>query len=231
MAIHSENKEKFSDVIDTVLFDLDGTLLDTILDLSSSVNYALHKNNLPVRTTDEILTFVGDGVLKLIEKSVPSGRKNSLFDACLYDFYDHYAENMMNQTRPYDGIPELLSSLSEKGVKIGIVSNKYDKAVKEMNDHYFSAYNIKSAVGASDSIQKKPSPESLLKAMEELESGTDSTVFVGDSEIDIKAAENTGIPFIGVAWGFRGENFLRAHGATNIIYTPCDLLEILNIKK
>lgn len=208
-------------MIKAVIFDLDGTLLNTLLDLKESTNYALRRFGYPERTLDEIRYFVGDGVRKLIERAVPDDCKN--IDECLAVFKDHYEKNMYNNTASYSSIGTVLKDLRAKGVKIGVVSNKFDLAVKELCEKYFSGL-IDVAIGQSDEIPPKPSPFGIFKAIKKLDAEKNSTIYVGDSEIDVQTAQNAGIPCIGVTWGFRGRAYLE--GADFIINDPCDIISV-----
>jgi phosphoglycolate phosphatase len=212
---------------DTIIFDLDGTLLNTLEDLTDSVNYTLVLYGFPCRTIEEVRNFVGNGVGRLMELSIPDGLNNPQFEKCLENFRDHYSKNMQNKTNAYEGILVLLRQLSKKDYKIAIVSNKFDTAVKELNQIYFSEY-IKVAIGESAKISKKPAPDTVFKALEELNSTTDKTVYVGDSEVDVKTAKNAKIICVGVTWGFRDRGVLEQECADYIIDNPEDLLKIID---
>lgn len=211
---------------DTVIFDLDGTLLNTLQDLTDSVNFALALYGLPCREMAEVRSFVGNGVARLMELSIPHGFNNPQYEKCLADFRNHYLGNMQNKTDAYKGIMELLGQLSKEDYKIAIVSNKFDKAVKELNQVYFGEY-IKVAIGESENVSKKPAPDTVFKALEELGSTADKAVYVGDSEVDVKTAKNSGIMCVGVTWGFRDRAVLEHNGADYIIDRPQDLLKII----
>lgn len=211
---------------DTIIFDLDGTLLNTLEDLTDSVNYALTLFDFPRRDSDEIRRFLGNGVAKLIERSIPNGIDNPYYEKCLAEFRTHYSDNMQNKTCAYEGILELLSQLLKQGYKIAIVSNKFDAAVKKLNQDYFAKY-IKVAIGESENVSKKPAPDSVFKAIEELGSTLDRTLYVGDSEVDVETARNAGIKCVGVTWGFRGRAILEDEGADFIIDKPQQLFNIL----
>jgi phosphoglycolate phosphatase len=212
---------------DTVIFDLDGTLLNTLEDLTDSVNYSLALYGFPFREIEEVRHFVGNGVAHLMELCIPDGFNNQQFEKCLADFRKHYSQNMQNKTGTYKGTMKLLEQLSKKDYKIAIVSNKFDKAVKELNQIYFGEY-IKVAIGESENVSKKPAPDTVFKALEELGSTTDKAVYVGDSEVDIKTAKNSGVMFVGVTWGFRDREILEQEGAEYIIDKPQELLKIIN---
>lgn len=211
---------------DTVIFDLDGTLLNTLEDLTDSVNYALSLHGFPCRKIEEVRSFVGNGVAILMELSLAGGRDNPQYEKCLADFRRHYSENLQNKTEPYNGIMELLEQLSKDNIKMAIVSNKFDKAVKGLNQVYFGEY-IKVAIGESEGVSRKPAPDTVLKALEELGSTADKAVYVGDSEVDAKTAKNSGIMFVGVTWGFRDREVLEQEGADYIIDKPQELLGII----
>lgn len=211
---------------DTIIFDLDGTLLNTLEDLSDSVNYALELHGFPVRKITEIRSFVGNGVARLMELSIPDGINNPKYEKCLADFCHHYSMNMQNKTDVYNGIMDILKQLSKENYKIAIVSNKLDKAVKGLNKTYFIDY-IKVAIGESNGISKKPAPDTVFKALEELGSTPNKAVYVGDSEVDVKTAKNSGVLCVGVTWGFRDRDVLEREGADYIIDKPEDLMGII----
>ena len=204
---------------DTIIFDLDGTLLNTLDDLCDSTNHALAINNLPKRTYEEIRTFVGNGILQMITLAVPNGTDNPKFEKVFEDFKSHYAKNCENKTKPYEGTEALVRALSEKGFKLAIVSNKIDSAVKQLRDKYFADVDI--AIGETRGMAKKPAPDMVIHAMDLLGSSKVNTVYIGDSEVDIKTAQNSGIDCVSVAWGFRTEAELKASGA-NKTYFTCD---------
>jgi len=210
----------------TVIFDMDGTLLNTLDDLKDSVNYALSQFDMPQRTLPEIKEFVGNGVLRLMELAVPKGRKNPQFEYVLNEFKMHYSQHCNDKTRPYNGVLELLKDLSEKGYKLAIVSNKYYDAVVELNELYFSEY-ISVAIGEKDGIRKKPAPDTVQTALAMLDSKEEDSVYIGDSEVDIQTAKNSGIDCISVSWGFRDPYFLKEHGATLIVDMPEQISLIL----
>lgn len=212
---------------DTIIFDLDGTLLNTLEDLADSVNYALCEYGLPERTLQEVRKFVGNGVELLMERAVAGALSKEDKQQCLAVFKQHYSGNMNHKTRPYVGILALVRKLLEKGYLIAIVSNKFDSAVKELNLEYFEGM-FPVAIGASDTVAKKPAPDSVLEALKQLGSGKEQAIYVGDSDVDVMTAKNSGIPCVGVTWGFRDEELLRSMGAEYIIHEPEQLLDILD---
>lgn len=209
-----------------VLFDLDGTLLYTLEDLKNSVNFVLQKYNYPLRSLDEIRNFVGNGVRILMEKAVPDGARNPQFEKLLELFKQHYAQNMYAKTKPFDGIDELLDNLKSRGCLIAVVSNKFDKAVKELCKHYFDG-KIDIAIGEDEHVRKKPAPDSIFKAMKLL--GCDKAVFVGDSEVDIQTAKNAGLKCISVTYGYKSKDFLLNNGAEFLADTPGEILKFVNL--
>lgn len=212
---------------DTVIFDLDGTLLNTLEDLTDSVNFALALHEFPCKKIEEVRSFLGNGIARLIELAIPNGCNNPQYERCLADFRLNYSKNMQNKTAAYEGIKELLGQLVKENFKIAIVSNKFDTAVKELNQIYFSDY-IKLAIGESKNILKKPAPDMLFKALEQLEASVHKTVYIGDSEVDVRTAKNSGVTSIGVTWGFRNRDVLQQEGADYIIDRPEELLKIIS---
>lgn len=211
---------------DTILFDLDGTLLNTLEDLADGVNHALRKMNFPERSLEEVRQFVGNGVAMLIKRAVPDGTSEELANTCLQYNKEYYSTHVNEKTRPYEGILPLLKELKAKGYKVGVVSNKYDSAVKALCRLYFSDY-VEIAVGNRTGVPTKPAPDCVYSAMEELGSSPGRTVFVGDSDVDVRTAHNAGLPCIGVSWGFRGRAFLEQAGADRIIDSPKELLSLI----
>lgn len=217
-------------MIDTVIFDLDGTLLNTLEDLTDSTNYALAEFGLRTRTIEEVRSFVGNGVDLLIKKAVDGALAEETEAECLALFKQHYSQNMNNKTRPYDGILELIKSLLEQKYRIAIVSNKFDMAVKELNDMYFEGL-FPVAIGASETVAKKPEPDAVFEAIKQLRTSREHAIYVGDSDVDVMTAKNSGLPFVGVTWGFRDEALLRKMGAKHLIHEPKQLFEFLVQRK
>lgn len=210
----------------TVIFDLDGTLLNTLEDLADSVNFALKEYSCPLRTYDEVRSFVGNGVRMLIKRSVPEGTDEEKYEKIFSCFREHYLVNMYNKTAPYEGIPELLSLLRERGYKIGVVSNKLDAAVGELCEGFFKGF-IDCAKGAKGERDRKPNPENVYACIDALESTREGCVYVGDSEVDLQTAQNAGIDCICASWGFRTEAELISAGAVNIAHTPSEVTKFL----
>ena len=212
-----------------VIFDLDGTLLNTLDDLADSTNFALSKFNYPTRTIEEVRQFVGNGVAKLIERAIPEGKNNPNFEKCLAIFKENYAQNMYNKTAPYNGILDMLANLKSKGLKIAVVSNKFDLAVKELCQKYFNRY-IDFAAGENEAagIKKKPAPDTVLEVLKEFNLNPNEAIYVGDSDVDIMTAKNSEMPCISVTWGFRDEKFLLSYGATILIDSPDEIYRHLD---
>ena len=209
----------------TYIFDLDGTLLDTLGDLASSVNYALRTHGMPEHSIEDVRRFVGNGVRKLIERSVPSGTENPHFEATFATFREYYMKHSLDTTRPYDGIPETLAALKAKGCRLAVVSNKMMAATQELCRHFFPD-TIEVAIGENEAegIRKKPAPDIVYASLRELGVDKHSAVYVGDSDVDIETARNAGLPCISVLWGFRDRDFLIQHGAKTFISAPQELL-------
>ena len=209
----------------TYIFDLDGTLLDTLTDLAASTNYALRTHGMPEHTIDEVRRFVGNGVRKLMERAVPDGTDNPLFDEAFATFRQHYMEHSLDTTRPYEGVPEMLAALKAKGCHLAVVSNKMMAATQELCRHFFPE-TIEVAIGENEAegIRKKPAPDTVIAALRQLGVGEEGAVYVGDSDVDIDTARNSNLPCINVLWGFRDRDFLLQHGASTLISAPKELL-------
>ncbi len=208
---------------DTYIFDLDGTLLDTIGDLADSCNHVLRKHDMPERTLEEVKSFVGNGVSKLMERAIPDGTENPEFEETLEDFRKYYLKHNIDTTQPYEDIMEVLTELKNRGKHIAVVSNKFYDATRELCNHFFGDL-VDVAIGESENIQRKPAPDTVEEALRQLGVGKEKAVYIGDSEVDIETAQNCGIPCISVLWGLRERDFLMDHGATMMVYTPSQLI-------
>lgn len=211
--------------IKAIIFDLDGTLLDTLTDLKNSLNEALRNHGLPERTTDEVRRFVGNGIAKLVERAIPSGMQHPSYDAVLTDIRRIYAQRCRENTAPYAGITEMLNELSRKGYALAVVSNKPDAQVKALCKSFFGDC-IHTAIGQQEGVRMKPAPDSLFAAMQQLDADTDNTVYVGDSEVDVQTAQNAGVPCISVLWGFRDKELLLTNGARNFAHSPAEMMQM-----
>ena len=212
----------------TYIFDLDGTLLDTLNDLHASCNYALRTHGMPERSLEEVRQFVGNGVKKLMERAIPDGLENPLFEETLQTFRQHYLLHNLDTTLPYPGIMEMLQQLKAQGKRIAVVSNKFYAATQDLCKHFFGD-TIQVAIGEREDIKKKPAPDTVLEALRQLQVTRQDAVYVGDSEVDVETARNSGIPCISVLWGFRSKSFLLSHGATTFIETPNELTNCIHI--
>ena len=210
---------------DTYIFDLDGTLLDTLHDLAASVNYALRQYGMPEHSIDDIRRFVGNGVRLLVERAVPRGAENPQFEDVFASFRRHYMEHSLDTTRPYDGITEVIHTLKERGCRLAVVSNKMMAATQELVAHFFPEIEVAIGEHEAAGIRKKPAPDTVFEALRQLE-GVTSAVYVGDSDVDLATARNSGLPCISVLWGFRTKPFLLEHGATTFIEHPNELLNV-----
>lgn len=209
------------------IFDLDGTLLDTLQDLANAVNYALRQHAMPEHSLDDIRRFVGNGVRLLMERAVPNGAGNPQFEAAFATFRQYYMEHSLDTTRPYDGIPELLRALKQRGCRLAVVSNKMMAATQELCVHFFPEIEVAIGEHEAEGIRKKPAPDTVCEALRQLGCDKQGAVYVGDSDVDIMTARNSGLPCVSVLWGFRDRQFLTAHGATTFISHPSELLGLL----
>jgi len=208
---------------ETYVFDLDGTLLETLKDLAASTNYALRTHNMPEHSIEDVRMFVGNGVKKLMERAIPNGIKNPQFEEVYATFRQHYLEHNLDTTKPYEGIPELLAELKVRGKKLAIVSNKFYAATQELARHFFPD-TIEVAIGERENIKKKPAPDTVIEALRQLGASKETAVYIGDSDVDIMTAKNCDMPCVSVLWGFRDKEFLMEHGATFFVEKPCQLL-------
>ena len=215
------------------IFDLDGTLLDTLDDLTDSMNYMLGKHNFPLRTRDAVRNFVGNGVRKLVERAIPTEYKadDEFIDKFYNDFSLYYNSHSDVKTSPYPGTLDMLDKLLENGFDIAIVSNKIDSAVKSLSAKFFGG-RIRSAIGEKPSIRHKPEPDMVFMAMEEMGANKMDSIYIGDSEVDIETARNAGIPCVSVLWGFKDRKFLEESGATMLVHSMEELTKnLINYQK
>lgn len=215
--------------ITTIIWDLDGTLLNTLEDLTDSVNYMLSIHNYPQRSIEEIRSFVGNGLAKLTERALPDTVTPEEYNTCLSEFKAYYKMHMQDKTGPYEGILDVLKTLQTKGYHMAVVSNKADAAVKELIPIYFGDL-LPVAIGDMEGREKKPAPDSVYEAMKQLGVTKEECIYIGDSDVDVNTAKNSGIPGIAVLWGFRTKEQLEAVGATMFAETPEDLIALLENK-
>jgi phosphoglycolate phosphatase len=210
----------------TYIFDLDGTLLDTLTDLAASCNYALRTHGMPEHSIDDVRRFVGNGVRKLMERAIPDGEANPDFEATFATFREYYMQHSLDTTKPYPGIEDALTELKARGCRLAVVSNKMMAATVELCSHFFPD-TIEVAIGENEAegIRKKPAPDTVFAALKRLGVSGDNAVYVGDSDVDLATARNSNLPCISVLWGFRDRDFLLDHGATTLITSPKELLD------
>lgn len=211
---------------EAVIFDLDGTLLNTLEDLKDSVNFALKSLGMPERSYEEIRHFVGNGVQRLMERAVPDGKENPDFEEAFRLFREYYSVHCNDKTGLYPGITALLKTLKEEDFGLAIVSNKYYEGVQQLKEQYFKEY-LTVAIGEREGIRKKPAPDTVLTALKELGISRERAVYVGDSEVDIATAANTGVDCIVVEWGFRTRQEQEEAGGRVFVKEPMEILELL----
>lgn len=214
----------------TIVFDLDGTLMDTLQDLWLSTNYALRAHNLAERSIKEVRQFVGNGVHKLIERAVPEETSNEMIEKVFATFKEHYVIHCQEHTDLYPGIKELLVQLKKEGHSLAVVSNKLQSGVDELHHNFFND-TIDVAIGERAGIPRKPAPDMVILALRELEERgvkIDNPIYIGDSEVDLQTAKNSNLPCISVLWGFRDKDVLEKNGASVFAETPEDIITIIN---
>lgn len=214
-------------MIKAVIFDLDGTLLNTLEDLADAVNHTMHVFGFQEHNLEQVRKMVGNGVGVLMKRALPENTEEQVYHQCLAEFKQYYAAHMQDKTKPYAGIEDMLSALKEKGIKMAIVSNKFDVAVKALNGQYFGTL-IEVAIGESAKVKRKPAPDCVYAALEELSVSKSEALYVGDSDVDVETAHNAGMRCVGVTWGFRDYELLKKTGADDIIDIPEQLLSVIN---
>ena len=215
----------------TIVFDCDGTLLDTLTDLRNAVNYVLRTHDLPERSIPEVKAALGNGVAHLMRQSLPTSISEAQFNTYLDEFKAYYGEHLQDYTAPYPGMLDVLDTLRAKGYKLAIVSNKIQEGITPLNKEYFGD-RLPVAIGERPGLQRKPAPDMVLQALKELNSTPEESIYVGDSEVDVATAENSGLLCIGVTWGFREESLHQELGVTHIARKAEDILSIVeNLNK
>ena len=212
--------------IKACIFDLDGTLTDTLEDIKNAANYAMRSVGLPERTLDEVRRFVGDGTEMLIRRCASPSDDEAIIKTAMRVYKEYYTDHLCVRTVPYDGIVPMLEEMKKAGVKTAVLSNKFDSAVKAICDEFFCGL-LCAAYGIRSDVPPKPNPQGVFEIMKELDCSADETLFVGDSDIDVKTAHNAGLKCVGVSWGFRGREFLIKNGADYVIDYPQEILKIL----
>ncbi len=209
-----------------VIFDMDGTILDTLDDLAGSVNHSLSLYGYPQRSRDEIRSFLGNGMVRLTHLSVPEGITKEQEDAVLNEHKRYYPLHSCDMTRPYEGIVDHLRSLKDHGIKTAVVSNKSDSNVKALVSRFFyGLFDV--SIGSLEGVARKPAPDMVNMALDALHVSKEDAVYIGDSEVDLKTAENSSLPMITVTWGFRDKDHLIHNGASNFSEKPEDILRLI----
>ena len=207
-----------------LIFDMDGTILDTLEDLKNSMNHTLRLHNMPERTLDEIRSFVGNGIRRLIEQAVVEGTSEEKINVIHKDFMEHYEVHCADFTRPYDGVNDLITKLRNRGYKTAVVSNKADAAVQDLCVQYFP-HLFDLAIGETPNVARKPAPDMVNLALEHFKIPREKSVYIGDSDVDVATARNSKLDMIAVDWGFRSRDCLIEQGAKIIVSTPEEILE------
>lgn len=206
-----------------IIFDMDGTILDPLEDLKNSMNHTLQLHNMPQRTLDEIRSFVGNGIRKLIQRAVVAGTDDTTIDMIHKDFMKHYEVHCADFTKPYEGVNDLIQELRNRGYKTAVVSNKAHDAVLELCNQYFP-HLFDLTIGERPEIAKKPAPDMVNLALEQLQIPREKAIYIGDSDVDVATAGNSNLDMIAVDWGFRSREFLKEQGAETIISKPEEIL-------
>lgn len=212
---------------DLIIFDMDGTILNTLEDLKNSLNYVLQQAGYQTRTLEEVRTFVGNGIRKTIERALPSDIEEEKIDELFSLFMYYYAIHNTDNTKPYNGVIDLLKELKHLGYKTAVVSNKQDSAVKSLCKKFFTGlFDVE--IGEKENIAKKPDPDEVNEVLKILNIDRTKSIYIGDSEVDIQTAQNSKMKSIIVDWGFRDRKFLYEHGAEVIVSNPSEILDIIN---
>lgn len=210
----------------TIVFDCDGTLLDTLTDLRNAVNYVLRAHDLPERSVPDVKAALGNGVAHLMRQSLPDSISEAEFNTYLDEFKIYYGEHLQDYTAPYPGMLDVLDTLRAKGYKLAIVSNKIQEGITPLNKEYFGD-RLPVAIGERPGLQRKPAPDMVLQALKELGSTQDESIYIGDSEVDVATAKNSGLLCIGVTWGFRDEQLYKDLGVKHIARKAEDIITII----
>ena len=210
----------------TIVFDCDGTLLDTLTDLRNAVNYVLRAHDLPERSVPEVKAALGNGIAHLMRQSLPDSISEAEFNTYLDEFKAYYGEHLQDYTAPYPGMLDVLDTLRAKGYKLAIVSNKIQEGITPLNKEYFG-HRLPVAIGERPGLQRKPAPDMVLQALKELDSTQSESIYIGDSEVDVATAKNSGLLCIGVTWGFRAEQLHKDLGVKHIARKSEDIVTII----
>lgn len=206
------------------IFDLDGTILDTLTDLWSAVNYTMRQFDYPTLTKEQVADRTGNGIARLVRLSLPEGVDEDTQKRALAIFKQYYVEHCADNTKPYEHIKDVIATLKESGAKCAVISNKADEAVQKLAKDYFDGlYDV--VMGQKDGVRQKPYPDEVESVLKELDVKRQDAVYIGDSEVDVQTAKNAGLDLIAVSWGFRGKARLAESGANVIIDTPEQILQ------
>lgn len=209
-----------------VIFDMDGTILNTLEDLKNATNYSLRQFGMPERSLEEVRMFVGNGIRKLVERAVPVGTSEEKIAQVFDVFLEYYEIHSADNTSPYPGILELVEKLKKSGIKTAVSTNKADVPAQELGREYFNGI-FDLIVGQQDGLKVKPAPDSVNKILSILDIQKKDAIYIGDSDVDVQTAKNSGLDFIGVSWGFRGREFLEKNGAKNIVDNANEILDLV----
>lgn len=209
-----------------VIFDMDGTILNTLEDLKNATNYSLRQFGMPERSLEEVRMFVGNGIRKLVERAVPAGTSEEKIAQVFDVFLEYYEIHSADNTSPYPGILELVEKLKKSGIKTAVSTNKADVPAQELGREYFNGI-FDLIVGQQDGLKVKPAPDSVNKILSILDIQKKDAIYIGDSDVDAQTAKNSGLDFIGVSWGFRGREFLEKNGAKNIVDNANEILDLV----
>lgn len=209
-----------------VIFDMDGTILNTLEDLKNATNYSLRQFGMPEHSLEEVRMFVGNGIRKLVERAVPAGTSEEKIAQVFDVFLEYYEIHSADNTSPYPGILELVEKLKKSGIKTAVSTNKADVPAQELGREYFNGI-FDLIVGQQDGLKVKPAPDSVNKILSILDIQKKDAIYIGDSDVDVQTAKNSGLDFIGVSWGFRGREFLEKNGAKNIVDNANEILDLV----
>ncbi len=215
-------------MIKALIFDLDGTLLNSLIDIMDSVNIVLQENNLPVHTLDDYKMFIGNGIEVLAKKALQDKYSHIDFDKFLARVKEIYSKRQILKTKPYDGIIDMLKTLNEQKIKIAILSNKPNEFTQQVVSHFFNDINFDIILGSRNDVPRKPNPQAVFEIIEKLKLEKQQTFFVGDTSTDMQTGKNAGLKTIGVSWGFRSVKELQENGADFIVNKPNEILELID---
>lgn len=209
-----------------ILFDMDGTLIDTLDDLGAALNYTLGRLGFPLKTRNDVQNYVGNGIATLVELALPKDKKGKKEEATKI-FKAYYKEHLADKTTPYDGIVELIKTLKQKNYRLAVISNKIQNALDELVNHFFGD-NFEFVIGLRADINKKPAPDSVFLALKTMNIDINDALYVGDSDVDLLTARNAKIDCVSCSWGFKTREQLLSYGASLIIDNPAELWKLLN---